>query len=627
MTKKTSGKILALLLTVVILLFASSCGKSEKLPGAEIKTVSEYKDIFNLMVESSQSLGSMGSGILTDGAVVEDSVEMDSFFGADKDESLSINGTMAPEYSGTNVQVDGVDEGDILKTDGKHIYILRNGYLTIVESDSMTELSTVAIEGREYASVSQIYIYGDKLAAILSVDEWYKNYVQSGEEDRDYSINYGQETVTVIYDISDRNAPKVEKTFSQSGNLVSSRMTDGKLYLITSEQIWTNNILEDKPETYVPAIAVDGAESLIACKDICIFPEIESTVYNIIACVDMESAQQFESVKAALGGYGTVYADTDSLVLALSSYEYEESEGVQDGKNYVKTESRYETAIILYDIKDGVITEKASGTIPGSLLNQFSIDEYNGYYRFVTTDNSWTQTIYTDGLDRYEYDSSESNGLYILNGNLELVGYVDELAKDENVKSVRFDGDVAYFVTFRQVDPLFTVDLSNPENPKIMSELKIPGFSSYLHKFGEGRLLGLGFDADEDTGWTKGLKLSMFDTSDPYNVTEKHKLILEENWSEAIYNHKAILVSVEKNLIAFPAEDGYFVYGYNDESGFFLKNEVEVDDYYYYIGASRGLFIGDNFFVCSSESVMRYSLDDFAYIGRLNLSELPETEY
>ena len=625
MKRKIWDKISALLicgLMAVGIVALSGCEK-EKQNGAvsgsdTIKTADSYAEIYDIIAKDKEyyfSYGVMTDGLMMD-EITEEAVDLEA-----------TNSSASSDYSDTNVQVEGVDEGDILKNDGEYIYILRNGYLTIVEAAGLRELCTVAVEGREYSNISQMYIDGDKLAAVVNVNEWYKNYILNGEDEFDYYGRYGENTVVLVYDISDRSAPKLEKTFTQDGGMLSSRLIGSKLYVVSCETVWTSEIDENKPATYIPAVSVDETKNLIACEDICIFPEVESATYNIITCVDIENTKQFDSVKAAFGGSGTVYADTDSLVLALSRYGYEETEGEENGEKYIKTEGGYETAILLYELKDGIITEKASGTVPGSLLNQFSIDEYNGFYRFVTTDSRWTETVYTDGKDRYEYDSSESNGLYILDSELKLVGSVDDLAENESIKSVRFDGNVAYFVTFRQTDPLFTVDLSAPESPKIMSELKIPGFSSYLHKFGEGRLLGLGFDADEDTGWTQGLKLSMFDTSDPYNVTEKHKLILEEGWSEATYNHKAILVSVEKNLIAFPAEDGYFVYGYDDESGFFLKNEVEIENYYYYGGSSRGLFIGDSFYVCCSEFVKAFSLDSFAETATLTLSELPESDY
>lgn len=616
---KTWRIIICLLLTVCIGGF-SACAV-EKEPdenGSEVKTAGEYEEIYDLISQMAESDNMYGGFFAAED--MEIAVEESETTNTMAD---SVTSGVAPDYSGTNVQVEGVDEGDIIKTDGKYIYMLRNGFITIVDAETLTELCTVETEGREYSGVNQMYVSGDKLAIIADIYSWTKYYIENGTEEG-YNGDYTNETAVLIYDISDRRAPKLEKIFSQDGNIVSTRLIGSYLYTVSSKYIYEYQIEENNPATFIPSTAVDGEKALIACEDICIFPETESAAYNIITCVDIENGQQFTEIKAAFGGYGTVYADTDSLVLAFSKSESEETEGEENGENYIKTESRSTTAILLYDISNGKITEKASGSIPGTLLNQFSIDEYNGYYRFVTTDNRWSQTVYTDGLDRYEYDSSETNGLYILDNGLNTVGKIDELAKDENVKSVRFDGDVAYFVTFRQVDPLFTVDLSTPSSPKIMSELKIPGFSSYLHKYGEGRLLGLGFDADEETGWTQGLKLSMFDTSDPYNVTEKHKLILEEGWSEATYNHKAILVSVEKNLIAFPAEDGYFVYGYDDTNGFYLKNEVKLENW---SGNSRGLFIGGNFYVCSDNSVKAFSLENFSAVGTLNLSDWANYDY
>lgn len=190
--------------------------------------------------------------------------------------------------------------------------------------------------------------------------------------------------------------------------------------------------------------------------------------------------------------------------------------------------------------------------------------------------------------------------------NLDLIGKIDGLAKNEKVYSVRFSGDTAYFVTFRTVDPLFTVDLSDPANPVILSELKIPGFSNYLHPYSDGLLFGLGQDADERTGWTRGMKLSMFDVSDPHAVSEKHCLKLDSYSSEALYNHKAILVSAEKDLIGFPTETGYVIYGYDTEKGFYKKAETALEK----LWAShdiRGLYSGDYVYIVTQDftAVMR----------------------
>ena len=202
------------------------------------------------------------------------------------------------------------------------------------------------------------------------------------------------------------------------------------------------------------------------------------------------------------------------------------------------------------------------------------------------------------------------------------VGRLDNVAEGERVYSVRFMGDIGYFVTFRQTDPLFSVDLSNPKEPKLLGQLKIPGFSEYMYPYGDGLLLGFGMEADEKTGRTSYLKLSMFNTSNPADLTEQDKTVIDPfTYSEALYNHKAMLVSVSKNLIGFPANDnngnqGYFVYEYTGD-GFAKKAalELKVDYKYAYEPNIRGMFIGDYFYIVNGTALWCFDLNDFAQLA------------
>ena len=198
------------------------------------------------------------------------------------------------------------------------------------------------------------------------------------------------------------------------------------------------------------------------------------------------------------------------------------------------------------------------------------------------------------------------------------MGSVTDLAKDEVIYSVRFDGPVGYFVTFRQVDPLFAVDLSDARNPKVLSSLKIPGFSEYLHMYDKGLLFGFGKEANAENGKVSGLKLSMFNVSDPKDVSELKTLKLDASWSDASYNHKAILVDSKRSLIAFPADNKYFIYGYDKDKGFFQKAKIDMGSDVW-DGTLRGLFINEVFYVCSSEKITAYSLSDFGKLGSLKL--------
>lgn len=605
-----------LLSAVVVCLHGRKGASVSNLPAATgAEGAKSYAEIYDTIKEMSES----GNIDLYNGMVFKEATATVDY-GAASNAAVTDAATAAPAadgYSTTNVQVEGVDEGDIIKNDGQYIYILRGGKLIIVEAQSLTELCCVEVGGEKTGDIREMFLCGDRLCFISSYYPYYLylNTMTAEEEDTEEPC-----TKMLIYDISDRKAPVLADTLSQSGSYVSARLTGDILYTVTTSAIYDFTVKADvdKPETFVPCVGINGTRRTVSCTDVCIMETPSTAEYTVVTAASLENGRQFSSVKASLGGSGTVYATADSLIVAGNRSDMKEETTVVDGKNAVVQSSSNVTDIMLFSLDNGVIAPKAQGSIPGYLINQFAIDEYNGCYRFVTTDNVWVNTIFTDGIDTYDYSDSSTSGLYVLDDTLNIVGKIDGLAEDERVQSVRFYGDTGYFVTFRQTDPLFSVDLSEPANPRILSTLKIPGFSSYMHAYGDGRLFGLGFDADEETGMTQGLKLSMFDVSDPSAVTEKHKLVLKEGWSEATYNHKAILISTEKNLIAFPADEGYVIYGYDEDNGFFLKNKAELEDWSAY--ESRGLFIGDRFYVCSDKAVSAFDINTFGGIDTLTLS-------
>jgi len=215
--------------------------------------------------------------------------------------------------------------------------------------------------------------------------------------------------------------------------------------------------------------------------------------------------------------------------------------------------------------------------------------------------------------------------LFVLDENLKLIGQVKELAKGEQIYSVRFDGDTGYIVTFKQTDPLFAIDLSNPGDPKVLSALKIPGFSEYMQPFGDGLLFGLGKQTNEATSVT-GLKLSMFDVSDKTDVTEIAKEVLGGNytWTEASYNHKSILVSPKRGLIGFASYDSYFVYHYDKAKGFTLLKQLKIGAEVMKVGLSngtmRGLYIDDVLYVFTGNEVISMEMGTYEKIQTLPLN-------
>ena len=563
--------------------------------GEVYKVVKEYQDSIKMYNQNKYS-GWIG---VDDEGDMEDAVGTDTVAkpggSADAYGSTQTNGnkqeSSAEEHSNTNNQVEGVEEADSVKTDGEYIYYFASGSgnLKIVKAGKEPKLmcdvnlapkngnASDALSDKAFVQESyynnEIYLSGNKLI-VISIDYQNKESI----------------TTAYIYDITDKTAPKKVYECSQSGGYNTSRLIGNKLYLITDYSVVLNNVDENEPTTYVPC----GNGELIPADCITVSAVKNSLTYTVICGFNIDDGTLLSS-QSLLGGTYALYCSTKNIIIA----------------NYQNGDV---TPVVRYSINDGIIKTEASGEVKGSLLNQFSIDEHNGYFRFVTT--------YQDNV---EYKSENytnmrvenKNGLFVLDSNLQKVGEITDLAPNERVYSVRFMGNTAYFVTFRQVDPLFSADLSDPQNPKIIGKLKIPGFSNYLFPFGEGKLLGIGQDADERTGIVDGLKLSMFDISDPSEVTESSKTVLKENYSPALYDHKASLVDFNKNLIGFSVYSttglDYRLFTLN-ESGF---KEVLNIELYKVSDDIRGLYIGDELYIICKEKMLVYSLVDFTKITEL----------
>jgi len=503
------------------------------------------------------------------------------------------NGTvnLKGESSTTNNQVQGVDEADLVKNDGRYIYSIKDGFLVVTDSNNGNpKLVTKKSLTTGGETVTGLYVNGNRLAVII---ESYR-----------FSGSYAPNVKIAVLDITDKENIKVIKEINQNGYYNSSRMIGDTVYLLSNHYV-RDNIDRDKAETYVPC--VDNAA--IRETDICVIEDFESPSYLVVSSVDMEKGQIIDNT-AILGGAQNVYCNNENLFYTFTKNEKSEAEG--------KVEYKNETTIVKLSLKNGIIKTEATGKVTGMPLNQFSMDEYQNNLRIVTTVDITTHSKSSSFVS--SADSTTKNALYVLDKDLKQIGQIEDLAKGERVYSVRFSGEIGYFVTFKQVDPLFTVDLKDPADPKILSELKIPGFSEYLHPYGEGRLFGFGKSATEQ-GSVTGLKISMFDVSNPADVSELHLSSVPADWSEASENHKAIMVDAKKNIIAFIATDDVaktrlFVYGYSEGNGFFKKAEAKLTNDSFYYGA-RLLWINDYFYVVTKDSIVTFSLDTFEKLNTL----------
>jgi len=509
------------------------------------------------------------------------------------------------EYSSTNTQVSGIDESDIVKTDGNYIYTLSDNKLLIAKADNgkITKISETFLD---YA-YHEMYISGNTLV-ILELT--YGGFMPC--PDTSYSYNYysylynKSKTTFHFYDVSDRANPLATNTLAQDGNYISSRMANNTLYLATNSRIYDlKSINENDPGTFVPKTYADGIETCMESCDIYMGTYVDSVNYVNFSSVDLSNTSEFYCTKSILGNGSEVYCNNDSFYVTASCYEY---------VNHTYSSS---TQIFKYAINGPDIVMFAESKVNGNILNQFSMDEYNGYFRIVT--------------QAYASGSIAETNLYVLDDELNLTGRLEGLAQNELIKSVRFDGDIGYFVTFRNTDPLFTVDLSDPTKPVILHELKIPGFSQYLHPFGNNLLLGFGSEADIDSGGVTGLKLSMFDVSDKTDVKEISTLVFAKNAgnnyvsSDAQYNHKAIFASSSKKLVGLMysnyqydnyqmSQKYYYVVFEYANNMFIEKAKIDLGSDAY---SSRGFYIDDCFYIVYGKTIAAYSLADFKLIEKI----------
>lgn len=539
--------------------------------------------------EANEQLATARSGLLLADGASEAAVPQ---YAANSEPAADM--ASSTDYSGTNVQVEGVDEADVVKTDGQYIYSLRGSTIYIYQADGAQSRLLTELTAGDGEWFSSLYLSGSQLLVIGS--RW----------------DESEQTNVTAYDISDPARPRQLYTSWQDGWYQDSRLTDGRLYLISTYGVW--DWREAEPQSYIPAVCDAGEARILLPGEIWLPPECSGTQYVVTSCFDVSDGALLDTC-AVLGGGGTTYCTGQSLYLAWQEDSPEETT-VRTVENSTVTRYSYRAAthLLRFDLQDG-LRLAAETTLDGYLDSQFSLDEYQGFLRLVLTrEESWHETWEEDGKTSYRWpdENDRSNSLVILDSTLKQTGSIEGLGQGERIYSARFDGDYGYFVTFRQTDPLFCVELSDPYHPVVRSELQLPGFSDYLQLWSQGRLLGLGYDGDE-TGTTGGLKLSMYDTTNPVSVSERHTLPLDYYYSQALYNHKALLLAADRNLIGFPTDEGYAVFGYDDAGGFTQRATVALD----WEWDARGLYIGDCLYICGDSGLTVLSLDTLEVVQQI----------
>ena len=552
---------------------------TDQAESSDIQTAKSYDQIYEYLQANQDDQYGIDDGMLEQSAVAEsaeDSTSMKSTASADR--SVAQNGKASGEasYSETNVRQEGVDEADVVKTDGRYLYTLK---------DNGRSVAIVDTSNGELQMVISIPVEDDDQAREFYVNDGHLILVSEFNQEReDGTWTYAStDTRVTTYDITDPEKPEKAREVTQSGSYTSSRLTDGHLYLFTQYSVdVTSGITPKDKKDYIPYVN----QQMLKADDIYLPPFSQAYMYEVVSSVDIAKPGEIQDSKAIFSDGGELYVSNDNI------YWYE-----------TQWSDKTETVIKRISYKDGQLKAEASGKVDGYINDSFSIDEYDGYLRVVTTDD-------------------ETNGLYILNSNMKEVGSITGLAEGEQVYSARLLGDTGYFVTYEQTDPLFSVDLSDPKNPKIIGKLKIPGFSEYLHFYGENLLLGIGMDVDEDGFTTNGVKLSMFDISDSSDVKEIQKYTLENVYSAAVmYDYKAVLIDPEKNVIGFAADgnngENYYVFSYNDTKGFeCLMNETVNGNGYQ---SARGVYVDNTLYVVKGNIIEAYDMADYQKTGDLIL--------
>ena len=598
--------------------------------GTMYHRASDYKEVYQTLLKGYQQNwieGEMSAETST--ATSEDKASGN----AAKDESADMDLSEGSkeggkDYSTTNLQMEGVDESDIAKIDGSYIYTVEDKYIVItdIRDGKLEEVTRFLPKDCGAADrVMEIYVDGDQLILVVQgyetsldgnskagSDKETSDKETKDEENSDketavsdvakdgafcYKMNGKSTTQIQVYSIVDRKNPEFEGRLIQDGYYNTSRKIGDVVYLFTQynmtsdvtsyvekkhgvEDLKEGNGVSSLAEAVIPK--VNGEK--VAAGEIYL-PESSGESGILVSSLDVNKPDKVLDSKLVISGYAQTYISKDAL------YLYEED---YDGAMI--------TNIAKFALDEGRISGVAATAVRGYVRDTFAINASDGYLRVLTTDYS---------------TEDEVNALYILDENMKLTGQLTGIAPGEEIYAARFMGNTGYFVTYRNTDPLFTVDLSDPAKPEIIGELKVTGFSEYLHFWDDTHLLGIGYESDEKTGNIENIKLSMFNIENPGEVIEEAKLVLKDvDYSEALYDYKSVIISKDKNLIGLVCEDysssrtkqTYQIYSY--ENGTFKKQaEIPGINGVNYENV-RGMYSGNVFYLWINDNITSYDMTD-----------------
>lgn len=535
-------------------------------------------------------------------------------------------GVFSQDYSETNIQTAGVDEADIIKNDGNTLYYLAGNRLLIFDIHDPSDIrpeSEILLTAGDFGT-SGLEIFYDSTSKklwLIRCSYSYGNYAFEesviGDDKRASEMYFAPGSVTVdTYDVRDPSDPVLLSSFSQEGNYLSSRRIGDTVYLVTVK--YTYGYRYDTPDVFPAVKTGENDWSTVPATDVFVVGSEYIDSFTIVSAIGDPDEGRDTITQAVAGTGSTVYASADKLFVTGTVWE-----STRDLFTF-ETNTTLSTKILSFSIADGDLTASAAGTVPGSIINQYSMDHRDGYLRIATTS--------------YDAETFQSvNNVFVLDDQLDIFSSLEGLAPGENIYSVRFDGDRIYLVTFVRIDPLFVIDASDPGDLRVLGELKIPGFSNYLHPVGDHLLLGIGQATRDDGNVTSaGLKLALFDITDPENPVERSVLVYgtDYGYSEVEYNPKALMVGPGRDIFGLPLcfDKPAGDYGSDYMNGYLLvrvdPDDELVHEYLFenvgYYGNCRGLYTQDAVFIVSGTSIDSFDIDTYEPLDSY-LIDSPET--
>ena len=568
---------------------------------SQLKTFSSYEELEHFLETN------------TEQARVFQSQYMFPFFRGSEVATLSEGSKAAPAHSTTNIQVAGVDEADITKTDGEYLYVVSGSNISILRAYPPGQAALLSKITLNETYSAEVYVKEGKMAVLGKQYE----FGQFGPLERmPYVYPFG-ETFIKVYDISDRARPVLTRTVRLNGTFSGSRMIGNYVYAVVSQPAIGPGSNETTFKVVLPTIVTEIAVKEIQPTEIRYVNASDVFYYftTVVAVNIVNDAQEPTYEPFLMGATANMYVSQSNMYLTVPNTN------VWVGF-LGSVMPKEETMIYRVKLDSERIVSEAQGNVSGYVLNQFSMDEYEGFFRIATT-TGW--------------GGASVNNLYVLDMSLNIIGRLENLAPDERIYSARFMGDRCYLVTFRQVDPFFVIDLSSLVRPKVLGYLKIPGFSGYLHPYDGNHVIGVGKE-------NNNVKLSLFDVANVTAPTEKAKFVVQGGWSDStvLSDHRAFLFDKSKRLLALPisinwfimTEGTYYTKGYwqgeyvfdiSLSSGFVLRGNVthlesDTDPWDPNYWVKRALYIDNVLYTVSGKKVLMNSLEDLGLIKEIRLS-------